>query len=118
LQPERADIDARMLVAFEGFVGEPWKGSSESSIPNDRSAEIILAQFDDVRQFLRVQLMAQTHYKEIFDLIKVEFDATTDRFAPNPDSFESYLTALVSAGNAARSSIEGKPDPGLDFYIE
>jgi len=109
-------IDARLLVALERFAGEGFRGQHGDPTPTDRSAEIIRAQFDDVRLFLRAQLLAQTHDKAAFDLIQVQFDPSAAQFAVNLDAFTNYLTSLVGAGNAAKAKDLYSTLRGLELF--
>jgi hypothetical protein len=96
------NIDARLLEAMEKFVGEIFGRDGAEPDPWATSARIIEAQFDDVRQFLRAQLVAQTHDKAAFDLIRIEFDENSGRFGVTLDAFTSYLNSLAAAGNSAK----------------
>lgn len=96
-------IDARLLEALEEFSGEEFQGPAGGSNPGPVAAEVLRVQFDDVRQFLRAQLLAQTHEKAVFDLIQVEFDDALGRFVVDLDAFTNYLNSMVSAGNINRA---------------
>ena len=92
-------MDARQLEALEAFTGEGYLGTwcwgEHDPNPHGRAAPVLIAQYQELRNYVQGQLNAQTHYAEAFNLIGVRFNDHTGSFEPNTDRLVPYLEQLI-----------------------
>ena len=101
-------IDARQLEALEAFTGKDYLGTwcwgERDPNPHGRAAPVLIAQYEEFKSYIDGQLMAQSHYKDIFDQIGVQFDSSTKEFVPDTTEFEIYVASLISNGDLIKAS--------------
>lgn len=95
-------IDARYLTALEQFVGEPFQYSNGVKNPKPKSAHILMEQYVSLRAFFRAQLLAQTHYRDEFQLSIGDYDPRFQLLPVNLPAFTEKLQQLERDGNSAR----------------
>ncbi len=95
-------MDARQLETLEVLVGREYLGTwcwgERDPNPHGRAAPVLIAQYEEFKTFVYGQLMAQSHYKDAFDLIDIRFDFENGRLAHDLDAFTAHLEALAQEG--------------------
>ena len=109
------EIDARYLEAMEKLIGAPFAVAWERN-PWSQSATIIMDEYRSFRNHVRSQLMAQSHYKNEFDLLQVKFDDAKGEFVADLAALKTNLKALATAGNTAKVTDIYQTLRGLDLY--
>ncbi len=101
-------MDARQLETLEAFTGKDYLGTwcwgERDPNPHGRAAPVLIAQYEEFKSYIDGQLMAQSHYKDIFDQIGVQFDSITKEFVPDTTEFEIYVASLISNGDLIKAS--------------
>ncbi|MEN3109662.1 calcium-binding protein [Uliginosibacterium paludis] len=71
--------DARKLATLEAIYGESYLGTwcwgERDPNPHGPAAAILLKEFDAISSKIYVQLMAQTHLKDIYESVSLKFDS-------------------------------------------
>ncbi|WP_413171071.1 calcium-binding protein [Anabaena azotica] len=77
-------IDARKVEVLEAFMGQgflgTWCWGTLDPNPHAQSAPILEAMFGKLAQFMENQLLAQTHFKSLYDSINLSWNSTTNQF--------------------------------------
>ena len=77
--------DSRKLEAIEEFMGEDFLGTwcwgERDPNPHGKAAPYILQMFDKIKDFCKIQILAQTEYKSLLEEIILNYDAETDLLA-------------------------------------
>ncbi|MEA5621320.1 calcium-binding protein, partial [Cronbergia sp. UHCC 0137] len=71
--------DGRILYAIEAFLGERFTQGGNSD-PAQRAAATLQTTYDQLYQTFYAQLMAQTHFKGLYDSINLSWNSTTNQF--------------------------------------
>ena len=73
--------DARKLEALEEFMGEEWVGvwcwGTRDPNPHGRAAPVLLKAWDELKELVYGQLMAQSHLKALYQQIRYRWDEET-----------------------------------------
>ena len=73
--------DARKLEALEEFMGEEWVGvwcwGTRDPNPHGRAAPVLLKAWDELKELVYGQLMAQSHLKDVYQQIRYRWDEET-----------------------------------------
>src|SRR6266568_3510473 len=85
--------DARKLATLEAFLGQAYLGTwcwgVRDPNPHEPAARILLPTFDELADYVRSQLMAQTDLKDLYDSVGLVWNSGTS-------SYDLDVTAAVS----------------------
>ena len=89
--------DARKLATLEKFLGESYLGTwcwgARDPNPHGRAAPFLLQAFDQLASFISSQLMAQTHFKELYDGVQFEWHSQTLSYTLDVSALVAKLQA-------------------------
>ncbi|MBI5329536.1 MAG: hypothetical protein HZB71_02880 [Betaproteobacteria bacterium] len=92
-------IDARKLEALEEFMGQEWYGTwcwgTRDHNPHGRAAPVLLNAWDQLKELIGGQLMAQSHLKPLFDRITYTWDDTRQTLQGDLTGVAAYLGEQV-----------------------
>ncbi|WP_432695228.1 calcium-binding protein [Marinobacterium sp. YM272] len=101
-------IDARKLETLEALAGRNYLGTwcwgERDPNPHGRAAPVLNSQYEEFKGFIYAQLMAGSAFKEVFDLIEVEFNMDTLEFFQEMGAFTDYLVGLAESGEVVALS--------------
>ncbi|MDM3860443.1 MAG: hypothetical protein PT118_11490, partial [Aphanizomenon gracile PMC644.10] len=100
--------DGRILYAIEAFLGQRFvQGSgtnAELNDPGPNAAAALQTIYDQLYQTFYAQLMAQTHFKNLYDSINLNWNSTTNQFdldvSATITALQTKYTADATAGAA------------------
>ena len=121
--------DARKLATLEAFIGEPYFGTwcwgERDPNPHGPASKILLRAFDELAGSIYSQLMAQTHFKPLFDTISMTWNDETNQvewdvsatgealqtlYITNPDNaplaMSEFADIFELAGDAGLNALE------------
>src|SRR6266568_4205773 len=85
--------DARKLATLEAFLGQAYLGTwcwgVRDPNPHEPAARILLPTFDELADYVRSQLMAQTDLKDLYDSVGLVWNSGTS-------SYDLDVTAVIS----------------------
>ena len=100
-------MDARQLVVLERLVAHDYAGNEgggeTSPNPHRFSAPLLIGEYAQFRSFVEAQLLAQSDYKEAFDLLQVVHDESTGALRTDVSAFVNHLVALEGAGESQKA---------------
>ncbi|ROP59466.1 Ca2+-binding RTX toxin-like protein [Enterobacter sp. BIGb0383] len=90
-----AYIDARQLAVLEIATGSGYRNeTNDTTDPLQNAAKTLQNEYQRFAAFTEARLLAQTLYRDAFDLIRVEIDADSAAVSLNVAAFEAHLSAL------------------------
>lgn len=136
--------DARKLATLEAFMGEGYVGTwcwgERDPNPHGPASKILLRAFDELAGGIYSQLMAQTHFKPLFDSISVTWNDETNQvewdvsatgealqalYITNPDNaplaMSEFADIFELAGDAGVQALEDlrlQGDPTGDGFLQ
>ena len=100
--------DARKLATLEAFLGEgylgTWCGGARDSNPHGQAAPILLQAFEQLEARFSFQLMAQTHFKDLYDSVELTWDTDTLAISLDVSRTVDKLSALYDTAPEKASS--------------
>lgn len=101
--------DARIVASLEAVLGEAYLGTwcwGERDPNPNRPASVILTQaFNELGNTFYAQLMAQTHFKPLFDSVSIAWDASSGQFVLDVTDTVSLLETIYTSQTNAASTI-------------
>ena len=97
--------DSRKLETIEEFMGEDFLGTwcwgERDPNPHGKAAPYILQMFDKIKDFCKIQILAQTEYKSLLEEIILKYDAETNQWTANVSAVVSNLENLYNTNISA-----------------
>ncbi|MFZ5993680.1 MAG: calcium-binding protein [Thermodesulfobacteriota bacterium] len=80
IDPNSRDVyvDARELAVLEKFFGEQFVGADGSTNPSYNVGPLLSAPYEGIFEMFYAQLMAQTHLKNLYDMVTYTWDEATE----------------------------------------
>jgi len=101
------NMDARKLAALEKFFGQAFVGANGAN-PTSAAAIPLNESYRGLSEMFYAQLMAQTHLKDLYNIITYTWDDTTQ-------SVKADMSAVITDIQAA---LAGNPDQGKALLSE
>ena len=95
------NIDAKVLHVLEKFMGEGYIGVDGTANPNNQAGNILNGSYATLSNYIYSQLESQTTLKPLYDLITLEYDATTDTITTNLSAVTTAIQAAITANATA-----------------
>ncbi|MBI5329538.1 MAG: putative Ig domain-containing protein, partial [Betaproteobacteria bacterium] len=97
--------DARKLEALEEFLGQEWVGTwcwgTRDPNPHGRAAPVLLQAWDQLKELIGAQLMAQSHLKPMFDRITYTWDDTRQTLQGDLTQVAAWIGAQLTGDHTA-----------------
>ena len=94
-------IDARKVEVIEAFMGQEFLGTwcwgTLDPNPHGKSSPILESMFGKLAEFMENQLLAQTHFKSLYDSINLSWNSTTKQFDLDVSATVKALQAKYTA---------------------
>ena len=74
------NISSQKLGFLELFFGEAFVGAENTQTPNPTAATVLSDVFGRISSQYYAELMAQTHHKELFDSVAINYDMDSNEF--------------------------------------
>ena len=99
------NLDGRKLYVMEAFLGVGFLQGGTNPNPGPQAAAELLKAYDLLTGQIMHQLLAQTVFKPLYELIDFRFDAETEQWIPEVDQLLSYLYEQVSLDEKAGTEL-------------
>ncbi|WP_267872151.1 calcium-binding protein, partial [Massilia niastensis] len=101
--------DARKLEALEEFLGEDYIGTwcwgEADPNPHGPAAKILSSVFDKLAEYVSSQLLIQTRFKDLYDSVALEWNASTSKYDIDVSATVALLKTVYDA-NAQQGIVQ------------
>jgi hypothetical protein len=101
-------IDARKLAFAEKFTGTPFYSVYVGSYPGPGSAPYVDQSYQGFSELVYAQLMAQTHLRDLYLLMKFRFDDSAQKLNQDLSGVREELLKRISSDPAAGKVLLGE----------
>lgn len=99
-------IDARILEALEEFMGEEFYSEVNGSAnPIEEAADTLKDLYNNKYEYIYAQLMSQTHFKSLSNLIEYDYNEETGELTYNLDAVIAELQNQLALDQAEGTEI-------------